>query len=117
MTTRAKQIVVLEIEADLTKLPLPEEWDWDDIAQQLDGAATVRQIAAGQPEFSREAITAPDIPADVLTRLRSEYFVAGGEMTTAEACALIDKALSCPMTPPEPENLSEAPGHNYGGTD
>ena len=30
---------------------------------------------------------------EVLTRLRRAYFVAGGEMTSTEACELIDKAL------------------------
>ena len=57
---KAKQIVVLEIEVDTGRVPLPEVWEWDQIGPQLNGGAAVRLLASGQPVFTRE----PAVPEE-----------------------------------------------------
>jgi len=42
----------------------------------------------------KEALAERDALLAVLVELREKYFVAGGEMTSAEACRLIDDAIA-----------------------
>lgn len=49
--TTAKQIITIEVTVDIERFPLPETWDWSELARQLGGRASVRLFAAGQPQF------------------------------------------------------------------
>lgn len=44
-------------------------------------------------DFARQLERELSAAKAALARLRREYFVAGGEMSCAEACALIDEAM------------------------
>jgi hypothetical protein len=50
MKRRHQQIITLAVDIDLARCPPPEQWDWNEITGQLDGAANVKVLAAGPVE-------------------------------------------------------------------
>lgn len=67
--TIAKQIITLEFTIDIDRVPLPEHWDWDELTKQLEGAARVRVLATGAPEFPPEPKPAPaETPSQTIAR-------------------------------------------------
>lgn len=56
--TTAKQIITIEVFVDIDRIPLPENWDWNELTKELGGAARVNVLASGTPAFL------PDAPAE-----------------------------------------------------
>lgn len=47
---RHRQIITLAVDFDIAKCPPPEQWNWVEIAESLDGFASVEVLATGTVE-------------------------------------------------------------------
>lgn len=67
--TFMKQIITLEVTVDIDRLPLPEQWDWNELAKELGGSARVNVLASGIPTIVPPAVpVSPETPSETMVR-------------------------------------------------
>lgn len=66
--TTVRQIITLEVEVDLDIIPIPEHWDWPEVAKQLGGSVSIEVLATGQPRFERDKPAPVETPSETIVR-------------------------------------------------